>query len=356
MAALILTRTDVAGLLDLRECITAVEDAFRQHALGTAVPPAMLAVRADHGAFHIKAAGVRAPVPYFAAKINGNFSGNRERLGLPTIQGVIVLADLTNGTPLAIMDSIEITMQRTGAATAVAAKYLSRDVPSVVTIAGCGLQGRVQLRSVAAVRPIVEVHAFDVDAGAARAFAIEMAPVIGAAIHPAADLRRALACSDIVVTCTTSCTPIVHDGDLKPGTFVAAVGADNPDKHEIDPALLASANLVVDALDQAATNGDLHHALAAGVMRREDVRAELGEIVIGRKPARLLSCSSDVCVFDRDVCVFDSTGMALQDVVAAVLVYERAREQRVGLTIDLNGARKRLSRLHTLFTHSRYRH
>lgn len=346
MAALILTRTDVAGLLDLRDCITAVEDAFRQHALGTAVPPAVLAVHAEHGAFHIKAAGVRAPVPYFAAKINGNFSGNRERAGLPTIQGVIILADLTNGTPLAIMDSIEITMQRTGAATAVAAKYLSRDVPSVVTIAGCGLQSRAQLRSVAAVRPIVEVHAFDIDAAAARAFAIEMAPVVGAPIHPTPDLRRALACSDIVVTCTTSRTPIVHDGDIKAGTFVAAVGADNPDKHEIDAAVLASARVVADVLDQSAAFGDLHHALTAGVMQRRDVHAELGEIVVGRKTGRQS---------EADTFVFDSTGMALQDVVAAALVYERARERGVGRAVDLNAARTRVTPFHTLFTELRHR-
>src|SRR5205823_3785153 len=134
---------------------------------GTAIPPAVVGIHADEGAFHIKAAGVHAPTPYFAAKINGNFSGNRERFGLPTIQGVIVLADLRNGAPLAVMDSIEITIQRTGAATAVAVKYLAREGPAVVTIAGCGSQGRIQLRGVAAVRPIVEVHAYDSDADAA---------------------------------------------------------------------------------------------------------------------------------------------------------------------------------------------
>ena len=179
MPALILTRRDVARLLDLHACIAAVEDAFRQHALGTAVPPAVLGVHADAGTFHVKAAGVRAPTPYFAAKINGNFSGNGERFGLPTIQGVIVLADLANGTPLAIMDSIEITIQRTGAATAVAARHLALDGPAIVTIAGCGLQGRIQLRSVAAVRPIREVYAYDLSPAAARRFAIEMGEVIG---------------------------------------------------------------------------------------------------------------------------------------------------------------------------------
>jgi alanine dehydrogenase len=343
MPALILTRADVASLLNLSDCIVAVEDAFRQHALGSAVAPAMLSLHTDHGAFHIKAAGMHAPARYFAAKLNGNFSGNRERFGLPTIQGVIVLADLDNGTPLAIMDSIEITMQRTGAATAVAAKYLSRDEPSAVTIVGCGLQGRVQLRGIAAVRTIAAVFACDISPDAARAFALEMAPVIGAPIHPCADVRAAVSRSDIVVTCTTARRPVVHRGDVKPGTFIAAVGADNPEKHEIDPALLASARVVADVLDQSATIGDLHHALAAGMMQRSDVYAELGDIVVGRAPARQSPA---------DIFVFDSTGMALQDVATAGLVYARATERGVGLAIDIN-ARNRTRA--TSLTESRHR-
>lgn len=327
MPALILTRADVAQLLDLNGCIAAVEDAFRQHALGTAVPPAMLGVHLETGAFHVKAAGVHTPAPYFAAKINGNFAGNRERFGLPTIQGVIVLADLTTGAPLAVMDSIEITIQRTGAATAVAARYLARDEPSVVTIAGCGCQGRVQLRSVAAVRPIVEVHSYDADGDAARRFAVEMAPIVGVPILPTADLPHALAVSDIVVTCTTARRPLVHAGQIKAGAFLAAVGADHPEKQELDPAVLASAKVVVDALDQAAAIGDLHHAITAGVMRREDAYAELGEVVTGRKPGRQSP---------EEVFVFDSTGMALQDVAAAALVYERARQRRIGRRVPLN--------------------
>ena len=327
MAALILTRADVVRLLDFNDCIAAVEDAFRQHALGTAIAPAVLGTHTDDGTFHIKSAGMHVPTPYFAVKINGNFPGNQDRFGLPTIQGVIVLADLTNGMPIAIMDSIEITIQRTGAATAVAAKYLAREDAAVVAIAGCGAQGRVQLRSIAAVRPIVEVHAYDTNAAAARQFALEMAPVVGVPVRPSSDLSRALAASDIVVTCTTSRRPIVHNGQIKPGTFVAAVGADNPEKHEIEAALLASTKVVADVLDQAATIGDLHHAIAAGLMVRNDVYAELGDVVIGRKPGRQ---SSD------EIFVFDSTGMALQDVAAAALVYQRARERHVGRSIALN--------------------
>jgi ornithine cyclodeaminase/alanine dehydrogenase-like protein (mu-crystallin family) len=346
MSALILTRTDVASLLTLDECITVVERAFRDHGLGTALAPDLLSFHADRGAFHVKAAGVTTPRPYFAAKVNGNFPANRERFGLPTIQGLIVLADLTNGTPLAVMDSIEITIQRTGAATAVAAKYLAGKGPAVVTVVGCGLQGRVQLLGVAAVRPIVRIYAFDADPAVTRRFAMDMAPVVGVPIQPVDDVRQALRESDIVVTCTTARTPVVHHGDIKAGAFVAAVGADHPDKQEIAPALLASAKVVADVIEQSVTIGDTHHAIAAGVMRREDVHAELGEIVAHRKPGR---CADD------DIVVFDSTGMALQDAATAALVYERARERRVGRVIAINECRRMRSSFVDRFSGMRWR-
>lgn len=326
MPTLILTRSDVASLLDLRDCIQAVEDAFRQHALETAVAPAVLGVHLHNGGFHIKVAGVHQPRPLFAAKVNGNFSGNPERYGLPTIQGVIVLADLTNGTPLAVLDSIEITIQRTAAATAVATKYLARQEARVVTIVGCGVQGRAQLRSIACVRSIAEVHAYDVDAEAVRRFVAEMQPAVGVPIRAASNLRDALRASDIVVTCTTARQPIVHQGDLRPGAFLAAVGADNPGKQEIDPKLLASVTVVADVLDQSMTMGDVHHAVTAGLLTRADVYGELGEIVCGRKPGRR---SAD------EIILFDSTGMALQDVAASALVYQRALDRGAGQRVAL---------------------
>jgi alanine dehydrogenase len=326
MSTLVLTRADVAGLLTLPDSIVAVEDAFRQHALGMALPPAVLGVHAEHGTFHVKAAGLLSPAPYFAAKVNGNFRANRERFGLPTIQGVIVLADLTNGVPLAIMDSIEITIQRTGAATAVAAKYLTDDRALSAGIVGCGVQGRIQLRSVAAVRRLTEVWAYDIDPVAAQTFAHEMTLALGLPVAAVTDARAATAGRDLVATCTTSQSPVVRPGDVTPGTFIAAVGADNPEKHEIDPALLASATVIADVLEQSASIGDLHHALVGGVMTRSDVHAELGDIVVGRKGPRRSP---------GEIIVFDSTGMALQDVAVAAVVYQRARAGHVGLSVPL---------------------
>ena len=314
-AVMFLDASAVRELLSIETCIQAVEQAFRLHGEGKAPQPGVLGVHADHGTFHIKAGTLRLGRHYFAAKTNANFPGNIERHGLPTIQGVIALFDAERGTPLAILDSREITSLRTGAATAVAARYLANPDASTVAICGCGVQGRTQVTAVSTVRKLTRVYAFDHNRESATRFAREMSIDLGIEVTVAPDFATAARASDICITCTPSRTAILGAGDVRVGAFVAGVGADNPDKQELDPALLARSAVVVDILDQAATSGDLHHAIAAGVMTRDDVRAELGAVVAGRKIGRL---------HDDEIVVFDSTGTALQDVAAAAAVYERA--------------------------------
>jgi alanine dehydrogenase len=318
---LILSRVEVEALLGFDDCFVAVEEAFRQHGSGEARPPGVLGVPGRDGGFHIKAGIMNG---FFAAKVNGNFFENEER-GLPRIQGVIVVCDAETGTPLAIMDSIAITRLRTAAATAVAAKHLARRDAKTVTICGCGAQGRSQLRALARTLPIEAAFSFDDVEQRARRFASELAPELGFRVTTARDLRSAVSTSDVVVTCTPSKIPFLFPGSLRPGTFVAAVGADGDDKQEIDAELLASATIVTDITEQCATIGDLHPAIDSGRMRREDVHAELGEIVAGKKPGRRTP---------EEIIVFDSTGMALQDVAAAAAVYERARAAGRGVSVS----------------------
>jgi ornithine cyclodeaminase/alanine dehydrogenase len=317
---LLFTRRHVRELLSLDDCIAAVGAAFAAAGRGESPPPASLGFPSGDGGFHVKAAVLRSGARrYFAAKLNGNFPANPERHGLPAIQGLILLADADDGRPLAVLDSMEITALRTGAATAVAARHLARPDSATVTVCGCGHQGRVQLEALSRVLPIRRAHAWDLDGGRALRFASD-AGRENLRIEVAADLRSALVASDVVVTCTPSRRAFVMAGDLRPGTFLAAVGADNPQKQEIDPALLAASEVFVDSLEQAVKGGDLHHAIAAGLMRAEDVRAELAAVVAGSAPGRR----------DEDaITVFDSTGVALEDVAAAVVVYQRGRAAAV---------------------------
>jgi len=323
---LLLSRRDVAGVLGVRDCIDAVERAFLLHAAGETIPPGVLGAHVDGGGFHVKTAGLTEGRPIFVAKVNANFPGNPARHGLPTIQGVVALFDAECGRLLALLDSIEITSLRTAAASAVAAKHLAREDAAVATVCGCGEQGRSQLRALLAVRPIRRVMAFDADARVAERYAAEMARELEIEVRAVGDLAAAARQSDVVVTCTTARRWILGRGDVQPGAFVAAVGADNPEKQEIEPALMAASAVVVDVLAQCERIGDLHHAVAAGAMTRDDVTAELADVVSGRRPGRR---------HEDDVVIFDSTGTALQDVAAAWIAYERALAAGVGVTIDL---------------------
>lgn len=325
MTTLLLSRRDVAAVLDFDACIDAVERAFLAHAEGRTLGPASLGVAATGGGFHVKAAGLRDAPGRFAAKTNANFPGNPQR-GLPTIQGVIALFDGEDGRLLAVMDSMEITVVRTAAASAVAARYLARPDSRVVTLCGCGAQAAAQMRALARILPLQRVLTFDIDPGRMAAVAAELVATPGLDVQPAGDLASALRRSDVVVTCTTTSRPFLGRDDVRPGTFVAAVGADSPAKSEIEPALMAAATVVVDDRDQCAAYGDLRHALEACVMTPADVHAELADVIAGRKPGRRAA---------DEITLFDSTGTALQDVAVATLAYERARAANRGRPFDL---------------------
>src|SRR3954452_12687014 len=277
---LLLSRSEVAQLLSIPECIDAVEKIFRQLGEGKLPAPGILGIKSERGGLHIKAGLLPGDRDYIVAKLNTNFPRNRAEHDLPTIQGVIVVCDGLNGRPLAVMDSIDITIKRTAAASAVAAKYLARPESSVATICGCGNQARAQLTALQSVLSLRKIYAFDIRYEAARDFAAQ----VGGEAEPVRELRGALQESDIAVTCTTATEFFMRKEDVPPGMFIAAVGADDSHKQEIDPALVASAKVVADSLDQACTIGDTRHAIAAGLMSKENIHAELAEIVGGGKP------------------------------------------------------------------------
>ena len=178
-STLLLTRSDVTSLLRLPECIDAVEKAFRLHAEGKIAPPGILGMPVEGGGFHIKVAAMPGARSYFAAKTNANFPGNLKAYGLPTIHGAILLFDASNGCPLAIMDSAEVTALRTGATTAVATKYLARSCASTLTLIGCGTQAGAQLRAVSTVRQLRRVFVSDIDPRRAARFAEQHRNALG---------------------------------------------------------------------------------------------------------------------------------------------------------------------------------
>jgi alanine dehydrogenase len=324
---LLLRRSQVAQLLTLEDCIAAVETVFRLQGEGRVPAPAILGIHAMQGGLHIKAALLDLESSYIVAKANTNFPGNPQRTALPTIQGVIIVCNAENGFPLAVMDSIDITTKRTAAASAVAAKYLARRGASTITICGCGTQGEMHLRALNAVLSIERVFAFDLNAALAQKMATGASNQLKLRVEATSDLRSAIQYSDVCVTCTPSREFFVHKADVRPGTFIAAVGADSEHKQEIDPALMAYAKVVADSVDQCSTIGDSHHAISCGLMARQEIYAELAEIVAGRKRGR---------TSDEEIIVFDSTGIAIEDAIAAASVYEKACAVGVGTSFSFS--------------------
>ena len=314
---LILTRGDVSRLMSQADWLDAVETGFRASANGEAVSPPPMAIEGRCGTFHAKGAAIGLGRRFVALKLNGNFPGNTASIGLPTIQGAVLLCDGETGSVLAIIDSIEVTLRRTAAATALAARFLARPDSSTILICGCGEQGAAQLAALRDVLPLRRVTAWDRDFERAQAFA-RTASDSGIGAEPIRDLPPDDSRFDVIVTATTARTPFLEPPHLGAGAFVAAVGADSPDKSELHPDAMRGARVVADVLDQCVAFGDLRHALAAGAIRLEDVHAELAELVAGTKSGRMS---------DDEITIFDSTGTALEDVAAAAAIYAKASTQ-----------------------------
>lgn len=322
---LILTASEVARCLGAAECRDAVERAFARLAEGRVPAARSVGFEAPSGSFHVKVALDDPGRPRFVAKVNGNFPGNSEQNGLPTIQGVLILADARDGRPLAIMDSGTVTAVRTAAASAVAASHLARRDAAVLAVIGCGVQGAAHVEAMREVRSLEEIRLHDVRTERAH----ELAARHGSQVrcHVADSIADATLGADVIVTCTSGAGFVLDRAHVRPGTFVAAVGADNPHKREVHPGLMAVARVVVDDLAQCAAGGDLHHALAAGVMTEADVHANLATVVARRYAA----------LDEQAIVLFDSTGIALEDAAAADLAYERARSLGLGSRVQLGG-------------------
>ncbi|MGH7724083.1 MAG: ornithine cyclodeaminase family protein [Candidatus Eiseniibacteriota bacterium] len=320
---LTLTASDIARCLTPSTCRTAVEQAFALLAEGRVPAARSSGFESPLGTFHAKLALYDAGRARFVAKINGNFPKNLATSGLPTVQGVLILSDAADGRPLAIMDSAMVTALRTAAASAVAADHLARRDAAVLAVVGCGLQGAPHITALSEVRPIREIRLYDMVAERAAALARQHQGG-GLSCRAVTSIAEATHGADLVATCTTGGAFVLDRADVDPGTFVAAVGTDNPHKREIAPGLMSAACVVVDDLDQCARGGDLHHAIAAGAMTADDVHSDLARVVAGRHPP-----------LTDQVVVFDSTGVALEDAAAADFVYERARELGLGHAIRL---------------------
>ena len=284
--------------------VEAVRDAFVAYERGEwSMPPKVYVPAYPAGDFRAMPAlgGGHALLKWVTS-----FPGN-PTAGLPTVMGLVLLSDATNGAPKAILDAAAVTALRTGAAAVLAAETLGRPDASAAAVIGAGVNGRAVARTFLArgLMPLL----WDVDAERALRVAAEL----GCAVARGAD--EALA-ADLLVTVTPAREPLLGEGALRPGQHVSLMGADGPGKAEIAAAELARVRVFCDDWEQASHNGDLAHAVEAGLVRRDDV-TELGTVLAGGAAGRRS---------DDDVTAFDSTGLAIQDLAIALAALEHVNE------------------------------
>ncbi len=327
MRTLLLSSSDVAENAAMEEVVPAVERAFAAYDRGNAKMPAKSYIDLPkyNGDFRSMPAYLQTD-EWDAAGVKwvNVHPDNREEYDLPTVMGTMIYSDPSNAFPLSILDGTELTLKRTGAAAGVATDHLAIPEASSLGIVGAGVQSYAQLEAIASVRPIETVVIADRNESRVEAFI--------QAFEDGFDVRggsiaEAVGC-DVCSTVTPVRDPIVPRDAVGEHTHINAIGADAEGKHELEDEILLDAKLVIDDYEQTTHSGEINVPWSEGLLNDDDIYGEIGEIVTGSKPGRT----------DTDeITVFDSTGLAIQDVAAAHVVYEHATERGNGTSFDLLG-------------------
>jgi ectoine utilization protein EutC len=328
MEILLVKEPDLRRSVGMAEAISTVEDGFTRLAAGEVnLPPVLsLEIPEVRGEVHIKGAHITG-AESLAIKVGNGFYDN-PALGLPTGSGLMMVFSARTGFLQALLfDNAYLTDLRTGAAGAVAAKYLARDDVPVVGVVGTGAQGRYQIEALSEVRAFQKLLAFDLDQTRLDTYVKEMPDKVGVECLAMDDLESLVRQSDVLVTSTPTNEPFVRAEWLHPGMHITAMGADAPYKQELESQVLAKADLVVcDHIGQCSERGELHHGLEDGTMTADAGVVELGELTSGRHPGRTDESQITVC---------DLTGVGVQDAAIATLAYQKALQDGLGSSLDL---------------------
>jgi len=317
MPTLFLSRSEVIPLLDMREVIAAVEEVFRVWGRGEAKMPSKSYLMLEKGDFR----AMPAYIPGAAGMKWVNVHPQNPSLGLPTVMAVLIYSDPETGYPLAVMDAADITAYRTGAAAAVASRYLANKNARTLGLVGAGKQAYTQIMAHAAVFELELIKVYDILASNITRL-INTFPLYRI---QACSLEETVA-SDIVCTVTPAREPVVKKSMLHPGTHINAVGADAPGKEELEADILMEAMIVVDDMKQAVASGEVNVPFSQGLLESKDIYGTLAEIICGQKPGRRN---------DAEITLFDSTGVAIEDMACAHIIYQKARQKENLLRLNL---------------------
>jgi ornithine cyclodeaminase/alanine dehydrogenase len=323
---LMLTRDDVAKVLTMPDCMDVVEKAFAELSNGTAVLPLRIPIAPPDGLSLYMPAYLKDQGA-LACKVVTVYKNNPARHGLPVVIGKVLVQDPASGDVVCIMDGGYLTAVRTGAASGVATKYLARpDDGQVVSIFGGGVQAEMQLEAVACARKLSKAIVYDISAEAAKKFASDMGKRLGLTVEVATSPEQALE-ADIICTATSSPTPIFDGSKVKDGVHINGIGSHTPNARELDTEIVKRSTFIADATDAClAEAGDIMIPIEAGELDASHIKADLGEIVTGKKPGRSNAA---------EITLFKSNGLAIQDVATAKLVYDKALAAGIGKNVDV---------------------
>ncbi len=312
------------SLLLMDEVVENVENAFRYHGLGQVEMPSKIYLYFKEHNGDLRVMPTYIPdLDKAGVKIVNVHPDNRPK-GLPTVMGTYVLNDPSTGVPLAVMNATYLTDVRTGAAGGIAAKYLARKDSKVLGLVGTGRQAMTQLLAISEVIDLERVLVYSRSFQHCEKFKENMQEKINAEIEICKTLEETCK-ADIVTTTTPVREPIIDNQWIEEGTHINAIGADAPLKQELDVEILKRGKIVVDSWEQASHSGEINVPVSKGEISRNDVYGELGEFVAGKKPVK-----KNI----EEITVFDSTGLAIQDVVTATLVYKKAIGESIGTKLE----------------------
>ncbi len=323
---LILSRSEVASVLNMKDCMAVVEQAFGELAAGTAVLPLRTAIAPPDGISLYMPAYLKQ-MGALACKVVTVYKNNPAKYNLPTTIGKVLLQDPGTGDVMCIMDGGYLTAVRTGAASGVATRHLARkDTGQVAGFFGAGVQAKMQLWAMAEARSLSKALVYDLSEEAMKKFIGEMGPKLNLEIIAAASPDELMK-ADILVTATSSPTPLFDGNKVREGTHINGIGSHTPNARELDSAIVKRSKFVGDSMEACFKEaGDIMIPLNAGEIQKEHFYAELGEIVTGRKPGRL---------DNSEITLFKSNGLAIQDAATAKLVYEKAFAAGIGLQVEI---------------------
>jgi ornithine cyclodeaminase/alanine dehydrogenase len=321
---LLLNGSEVKQAVSMQEAIELVEQGFADFGKGLVDMPQrpVIMVPAHKGFCTFMPAYVRETAA-LAVKTVTAFKDNPSQ-GLPTIFGTVILLDTETGYPLCIMDAGYLTALRTGAASGVATKYLAREDARVLAIIGTGTQGRTQLEAMCTVRDLKKVLVFDVDAASAQSFVEEMAGQVPIPddVRVVRSTQEAISGADIVVTASTSATPVLDGEDLKPGTHINNVGSHALAVRELDTRTVVRSKIVCDSVEACLVEaGDLLIPMQEGAISESDIHGGLAQVISGEIAGR---------EGEEEITLFKSVGLAFQDAVVALRAYQQASDMGLG--------------------------